>query len=65
MRKYDKENTNEDECLICRVEYKKTDKIIDLPCNVKHYFHADCIKTWLKINGVCPICRVKIADKLD
>ena len=28
----------------------------------RHHFHADCIKKWLKVNGICPICRTKLED---
>ena len=24
---------------------------------LRHDFHSACIISWLKINGVCPICR--------
>lgn len=45
------------ECSICIVEYKLEDKIIQLKCSPMHHFHADCLKKWLKINGLCPVCR--------
>mmetsp|Transcript_4376 Transcript_4376/g.7758 ORF Transcript_4376/g.7758 Transcript_4376/m.7758 type:complete len:432 (+) Transcript_4376:82-1377(+) len=28
-------------------------------CN--HYFHKDCIKDWLGVNSVCPLCRTSLA----
>lgn len=31
------------ECCICLEEFKDDDEIVPLPCNPKHYFHADCI----------------------
>ena len=35
------------ECAICTNEYQKDDQIITLPCDPRHYFHEECIKTWL------------------
>ena len=29
---------------------------------IRHHFHADCITKWLKVNGVCPICRKKLEE---
>ncbi|GJS87859.1 zinc finger, RING/FYVE/PHD-type containing protein [Tanacetum coccineum] len=43
-------------CAICLSDYKPKDAVRTIPeCN--HYFHADCIDEWLKINVTCPICR--------
>ena len=37
-----------------------------LPCNIKHYFHHDCIEQWMKTNNVCPLCRKEInRDELN
>ena len=46
--------------MICRLEYEEDDDIVILKCSEKHYFHEECIKKWLKINGICPACRIKI-----
>ena len=35
------------ECGICMVEYTESDEITPLPCNVNHYFHSECLRTWL------------------
>lgn len=46
-------------CSICQSELVDTEsKICKLPCN--HYFHNDCVFQWLKLHGLCPICRNKI-----
>ncbi|GKE51498.1 putative RING-H2 finger protein ATL21A [Tanacetum coccineum] len=43
-------------CAICLSDYKPKDAVRTIPeCN--HYFHADCIDEWLKINVTCPVCR--------
>ena len=45
-------------CTICLENFIKFDKIINLSC--LHMFHDSCIKTWLKKNDYCPICKNKI-----
>lgn len=52
-----------EQCVICRVEYEEEDTILTLPC--KHRYHSDCIKDWLKINKICPVCSKEVSnDKL-
>lgn len=57
---FDSEVHKDTECIICTVDYEQGQEITRLNCVGKHYFHNDCIQTWLKINGVCPICRQRI-----
>ena len=45
-------------CSICLENFKNGDDSIILPCI--HIFHSDCIKKWMKTNGICPICKSKI-----
>ncbi|SBT79009.1 RING zinc finger protein, putative [Plasmodium ovale] len=47
-------------CSICCVEYLNDDDICILPCNYLHYYHKECIFTWLKKNNDCPLCRKNI-----
>lgn len=43
-------------CPICLSDYQPKETLRSIPeCN--HYFHADCIDEWLKLNGSCPLCR--------
>ncbi|KAH6820494.1 hypothetical protein C2S53_008410 [Perilla frutescens var. hirtella] len=43
-------------CPICLADYQPKETLRSIPeCN--HYFHADCIDEWLKLNGTCPLCR--------
>nr|GLL27591.1 putative RING-H2 finger protein ATL21A [Ipomoea trifida] len=47
---------NDGLCPICLSEYEAKETLRSIPeCN--HYFHADCIDEWLKLNATCPLCR--------
>jgi hypothetical protein len=45
-------------CAICINEYEENDLLIKLEC--KHYYHKECIHSWLKIKNNCPTCRTKV-----
>ncbi|XVF51322.1 hypothetical protein PTKIN_Ptkin04bG0175600 [Pterospermum kingtungense] len=47
---------NDNTCSICLSEYKAKETIRTIP-DCDHYFHADCIDEWLKLNAACPVCR--------
>lgn len=47
-----------DPCVICRLDYEDGDFLSTLPC--KHQYHADCIKNWLQINKICPVCSAEV-----
>lgn len=42
------------ECNICLDEFKINDNICFLPC--LHFFHSECIKSWIKKSNKCPLC---------
>ncbi|MED6168416.1 hypothetical protein PIB30_011305 [Stylosanthes scabra] len=44
-----------DLCVICQDEYKKQDMLGVLECG--HEFHADCLRKWLLVRNVCPMCK--------
>ncbi|RDX83042.1 putative E3 ubiquitin-protein ligase ZFP1, partial [Mucuna pruriens] len=44
-----------DSCIICQDEYKNQEKIGILQCG--HEYHADCLRKWLLVKNVCPICK--------
>ncbi|XP_057421223.1 putative RING-H2 finger protein ATL21A [Lotus japonicus] len=47
---------NDNTCSICLSEYQPMETLRTIPeCN--HYFHANCIDGWLKMNATCPLCR--------
>ncbi|KAK9688835.1 hypothetical protein RND81_09G014500 [Saponaria officinalis] len=46
---------NNDSCIICQDEYEDRDKLGTLECG--HEYHAECLKKWLLVKNVCPICK--------
>ncbi|KAK7318105.1 hypothetical protein RJT34_02803 [Clitoria ternatea] len=47
---------NDNVCSICLCEYQPKEMLRTIPeCN--HYFHANCVDSWLKMNATCPLCR--------
>ncbi|KAL1207746.1 putative E3 ubiquitin-protein ligase RHG1A [Cardamine amara subsp. amara] len=42
-------------CCICQEEYKEGEEMGKLECG--HDFHSQCIKEWLKMKNLCPICK--------
>ncbi|XP_047968961.1 putative RING-H2 finger protein ATL21A [Salvia hispanica] len=45
-------------CPICLSDYQPKETLKSIPeCN--HYFHAECVDEWLKLNGSCPVCRTR------
>ncbi|OLL27031.1 Mitochondria fission 1 protein [Neolecta irregularis DAH-3] len=48
------------QCSVCRDEFEVGNVYAKLPC--KHLFHTECITQWLKINGICPLCRKSVSD---
>merc|ERR1712154_627687 len=53
-------DAEEEVCPVCLVDYEDGDKIRTLPCG--HYFHKDCIDSWLQNNSSCPTCRFSLYD---
>jgi len=45
-------------CIICMADYEDEDEVRELKCG--HYFHKDCIDTWLKRKKICPLCNQPI-----
>ncbi|KAG8077498.1 hypothetical protein GUJ93_ZPchr0007g3736 [Zizania palustris] len=44
-----------DACIICQDEYQVKECIGTLDCG--HRYHEDCIKQWLTVKNICPICK--------
>ncbi|PIN10533.1 hypothetical protein CDL12_16876 [Handroanthus impetiginosus] len=47
-------------CVICLEEYKNMDDVGSLKC--RHDFHVGCIKQWLSMKNLCPICKASAMD---
>lgn len=47
-------------CCICQEEFVIGDDLGALDCG--HDFHTNCIKQWLKLKNLCPICKTKALD---
>ncbi|KAK8931157.1 E3 ubiquitin-protein ligase [Platanthera zijinensis] len=47
-------------CCICLVTYAENDVLRELPCT--HFFHAECVDKWLKINALCPLCKYIVVN---
>ena len=40
----------QESCMICLVNFDEDSLVTPLPCDIRHYFHTDCIEQWLMIN---------------
>eukprot|EP01061_Rhynchopus_euleeides_P038248 TRINITY_DN6569_c0_g1_i1.p1 TRINITY_DN6569_c0_g1~~TRINITY_DN6569_c0_g1_i1.p1 ORF type:complete len:349 (+),score=123.66 TRINITY_DN6569_c0_g1_i1:105-1151(+) len=54
----DVRTTPDEKCAICMCEFEKCDGLRKLSC--PHYFHTDCIDTWLSESKKCPVCKVEV-----
>lgn len=53
------ESEEESNCVICLEEYKNKDTVGTL-ANCGHDYHTGCIKKWLSMKKVCPICKAPV-----
>lgn len=57
--RYRKEEAwNESTCPVCLADFDDGEVVRVLP-ECMHYFHADCIDTWLRGSTSCPMCRAE------
>ena len=45
-------------CRICLEQTGKREIVAILPCT--HEFHNKCVEQWLRVSGVCPLCKVRL-----
>jgi len=50
-------------CAICQDEFEERMMVSNMPCD--HLFHKSCLEYWLKINGNCPTCRMRVDGSAD
>lgn len=48
-------STENEACIICQEEYEAEDCVGILDCG--HRYHAECLKQWLTVKNLCPICK--------
>lgn len=56
------DKSEEGHCIICLEPYKNRDYVGRLRCG--HDFHSCCIKQWLLIKNICPICKALALEDL-
>lgn len=47
-------------CRICMCEFEDEEVVTTLPC--LHFFHKDCVETWLEQKAQCPICQTQVVQ---
>ena len=50
-------------CVICQINYKKGERVRELP-HCKHVYHQRCIDKWLQRKATCPNCNNAIRNSL-
>ncbi|KAL9259913.1 E3 ubiquitin-protein ligase-like protein [Drosera capensis] len=50
-------------CCICLATYMDEDELRELPCC--HFFHAECVDRWLRMNASCPLCKSVISESTE
>lgn len=46
--------------MICLVNFDEDSIVTPLPCDIRHYYHTNCIEQWLLINACCPLCKTEV-----
>lgn len=49
------------QCTVCLEDVEIGSEAKEMPC--KHKFHGDCIVSWLKLHGSCPVCRFQLPSE--
>ncbi|CDW72786.1 zinc finger protein [Stylonychia lemnae] len=57
FKSIEEKNKNMIDCSICLNKFKDDDEITELNCDKRHYFHTECIQTWMQRKLECPLCK--------
>ena len=49
------QSVEKDACIICQEEFEARDLVGALDCG--HKYHEVCIRQWLMVKNLCPICK--------
>ncbi|CDW75663.1 zinc finger protein [Stylonychia lemnae] len=60
FKNIDETNKNMTECLICLAQFQDDEEITELNCDKRHYFHTECIQSWMKKKLECPLCKKQV-----
>ena len=52
------------ECSICIEEFKPGQETIALPCDIRHFFHSQCILACSRNSSACPLCKADFNEIL-
>ena len=44
-------------------DLKPGTKVVQPKCN--HKFHNTCLKKWLDVRNICPICKQQVVGEID
>lgn len=44
-------------CSICIEDVEVGASVTGMACG--HWYHGECLRTWLERNGICPLCRTR------
>lgn len=50
----------QNECAICLGGFEVDQMVTPLSCDIRHYFHYECIQQWMKQKNECPLCKAEI-----
>lgn len=50
----------QNECAICLGDFHDDQLITPLSCDIRHFFHFECIQQWMKQKNECPLCKAVI-----
>ena len=54
---FKKEENSFYKCVICTDDFVNGVQVIQFTCPSKHIFHTDCLKKWLSVHAICPLCK--------